>query len=103
MFLRRNNRGQSTLEYGVLIAVVVGGLIAMSVYMKRGIQGKLRSSADDIGDQYSPGETTSAFTTITNTVSNETLDDGATTTTITADTRDRTGNEAVSELATERF
>jgi uncharacterized protein (UPF0333 family) len=50
-------RGQSTLEYAVLIVVIIGALLTIQVYIKRGIQGRLKSSADDIGDQYSDGNT----------------------------------------------
>jgi Flp pilus assembly pilin Flp len=50
-------RAQSTLEYAVLMVVIIGALIAIQVYLKRGVQGKLKSSADDIGDQFSPGNT----------------------------------------------
>ena len=57
------NKGQGTLEYAVLIAAVVGALLAMQSYMKRGIQGKLRDSADSIGEQYSAGNMTSTYTT----------------------------------------
>ena len=51
-------RGQSTLEYVVLVAVVIAALLAMRVYMKRGVSGKLKSSTDSIGAQYSPTEVT---------------------------------------------
>ena len=50
-------RGQSTLEYAVLIVVIIGALISLQVYIKRGVQGRLKSAADDIGDQYSDGNT----------------------------------------------
>ncbi len=50
-------KGQSTLEYAALFAVVVGAIIAGQVYFKRGVQGKLKSSADQVGDQYSFGAT----------------------------------------------
>lgn len=50
--LHRYSRGQSTLEYTALIAVVVGAIIAINIYLKRGVEGNLRSSADDIGTQY---------------------------------------------------
>ena len=50
--LRKIRKAQSTLEYAALIAVVVGALVAMQVYLKRGIEGKLRSNADDIGTQF---------------------------------------------------
>ena len=49
-----NTRGQSTVEYAVCIAVVVAALLAMQIYMKRGVQGKLRSATDDVGEQFSP-------------------------------------------------
>ena len=51
----RKKKAQSTLEYAVLIIIVIGALLSIQVYIKRGIQGRLRSAADDIGDQYSVG------------------------------------------------
>lgn len=53
-FLRKK-KAQSTLEYAVLIIIVIGALLSIQVYLKRGIQGRMRSSADDIGSQYSVG------------------------------------------------
>lgn len=64
MRLRLNKRAQSTLEYALLIGVIVAGLIAMQMYLKRGYQGRLRESTDQIGEQYSP-EHTASTTTIT--------------------------------------
>lgn len=58
----RKQRGQSTLEYALIIAVVIAALLAINAYMKRGIQGKLRESIDEIGEQYSAGKTTSKYT-----------------------------------------
>ena len=46
--------GQSTLEYTVLIVVIIGALLAASDYIKRGIQGRWKSAVDDLGDQYDP-------------------------------------------------
>ena len=48
-------RGQSTLEYAVLILIIIAALISIQMYMKRGFQGRLKQASDDIGDQYSPG------------------------------------------------
>jgi len=63
----QQRKAQSTLEYAMVIACVVGALIAMQIYIKRGIQGKLRDAADEIGEQYSAKTTTSSLTqTITN-------------------------------------
>ena len=43
-------RGQSTLEYAILIIIVVGALLTIQQYVKRGIQGRFKSAADDIGE-----------------------------------------------------
>jgi len=57
--------GQSTMEYALLIAVVAAALIAMQVYVKRGIQGRIRDLADQISPvQYEQGRTDSAYTTV---------------------------------------
>jgi len=66
-------RGQSTLEYAVLIVVIIGALLTIQVYIKRGVQGRLKSSADDIGDQYSDGNTNEVKTTIRNSSTEETF------------------------------
>jgi len=58
----KKRTGQSTLEYAVVIAVVVAAILAMQIYMKRGVQGKLRTATDDIGEQYRPSHTTSNYT-----------------------------------------
>ncbi len=104
MFMRMNKKGQSTLEYGILVAVVVGALILMSIYMKRGLQGRLKSSTDDVGDQFSPYNTTSNYHMISNTSNTENLTFlGQTTTGITSDIRERTGSETVERLSNERW
>lgn len=51
-----NPKAQSTLEYAILVVIIIGVLLAMQVYIKRGLQGRLKSSTDDIGEQYSVGE-----------------------------------------------
>ena len=42
-------RGSFSLEYAVLVAVVVAALIGMSIYMKRALQGKWRAVGDTFG------------------------------------------------------
>jgi uncharacterized protein (UPF0333 family) len=76
-------RGQSTLEYAVLIVVIIGALLSIQVYMKRGIQGRLKSAADDIGDQYSDGNTNVIETTIKNSSTEEAFNAGNSTYVIT--------------------
>jgi len=77
MFIKLNKRAQSTLEYGIVIAVVVAALIAMQIYFKRGIQGKLKQSTDDIGSQFSPGQTNISVTTRSSVTSNEDVGGGS--------------------------
>lgn len=60
---------QSTIEYAVLIACIVVAAIGMQIYLKRGIQGRLRQGGDEIGQQYSATNTGSTITTITNSTS----------------------------------
>ncbi|MBF0571201.1 MAG: hypothetical protein HQL12_04955 [Candidatus Omnitrophica bacterium] len=69
-------RGQSTLEYAVLVVVIIGALLSIQVYLKRGIQGRLRSSADDIGDQYSAGNMNEVKTTFRASNTQETFNAG---------------------------
>ena len=92
-------KGQSTLEYVILIGFVVAALIAMGVYMKRGVQGKLKESSDQVGDQYSAGNTTSLYTTKTDVQQTENMAaGGATTTTIDRSISSKTGSETVSDF-----
>jgi hypothetical protein len=71
-----SRHGQTVLETAVLIVILVAALVAMQVYMKRGIQGRLRENMDSIGGQYDPERTTSDM--ITNQASS------VTTTSVTA-------------------
>jgi len=92
MFIYLNKKGQSTLEYAIIIAVVVAALLAMQVYIKRGLQGKLRQASDDIGDQFSPGYTTGTTTTVSNINSTEVITGGAAPTTATTSNQSQTLN-----------
>lgn len=51
---RRYRKGQTTLEYIVLLIIVMGALLAISNYFKRGLQGRWKAAIDDMGDQYDP-------------------------------------------------
>jgi len=50
----RNRRGQTILEYTVIFIILLGVMIAMKDYIKRGIQGRWKSASDGFGDQYDP-------------------------------------------------
>lgn len=100
--LSRNRKGQSTLEYVILIGFVVAALIAMGVYMKRGLQGRLRESTDQIGQQYSAGNTTGEYTITTGLTQVENMvAGGKTTTEIKRNRQTKTGSEKVSNFDTE--
>ncbi len=55
--ITRTVKAQSTLEYALLIAVVIGSLLYMQNYLKRSMQGRLQRIGDQMGEQYSPGKT----------------------------------------------
>ncbi len=52
--LKRMHKGQTILEYTLIVVIILGVIIAMQVYVKRGIQGRWKSAADDFGGQYDP-------------------------------------------------
>ncbi len=45
-------KSQSTLEYAALIAVATAAILGMQLYFRRGVEGKMKDSADSIGTQY---------------------------------------------------
>ena len=47
-------KGQTILEYTLILIIILGVVIAMKNYVKRGIQGRWKSASDDFGDQYDP-------------------------------------------------
>ena len=101
MFMRLNKKGQSTLEYAVLIVVIIAALIAIQVYLKRGIQGRMRESADQIGEQYSPGYTVSNRVTSTYANTFEYNDGASTRTEIRNQFQNVTGWENVQNASSE--
>jgi len=47
----KNKRAQTTMEYAILIVVVIGVFSAMQLYMRRGLSARLKSGVDNIPDQ----------------------------------------------------
>lgn len=102
------------LEYSMVVACIVAALVTMQFYVKRAIQGRMRESADTIGEQYAPGRMNSEITvtqtgntTVTTTL-NRDPDDleeklGLETTSETNETTTRTGYENVGEFENELF
>lgn len=62
MMLLKKNKAQSILEYAIMFACIAAALLVMQVYIKRGVQGKLRQAGDSFGQQYDPKNTTSTNT-----------------------------------------
>ena len=50
---RLNKKGQSGLELGLLLVMAILALIALQHYFKKAYQGRLKSSADDVGTIFS--------------------------------------------------
>lgn len=88
-------RGQTVLEYALLLAAVVAGLVMMQIYAKRGLQGKYKIYGDNLGSQYSPGRVTdSTIATVTLSNSSESSNNGLTTVT-SSETKSVNNNETV--------
>ncbi|MFP4473620.1 MAG: hypothetical protein ACLFPX_07155 [Candidatus Omnitrophota bacterium] len=81
----KKRKGQSTLEYAVLIIIVIGALLAIQNYVKRGIQGRLRQATDDIGSQYEVGAMNVTRKTSTWSKTKETFDEGVMNTALLCD------------------
>ena len=96
-------RAQTTLEYVYLVGIVAVALIVMLVYISRGFQGKLREQADQLGEQYSPGNMTTNITQI----STVNYDDRSTKTEATSNTTTTTvgsgEREDINGLKNERY
>ena len=58
----KNRKGQTILEYTVIVVIILGVMIAMKDYIKRGIQGRWKTAADNLGDQYDPQYVNSKIT-----------------------------------------
>ena len=48
--LELRRRGQTTAEYAIMIGVVIGALVAMQVYVRRGVNARLKDASDSAGD-----------------------------------------------------
>lgn len=63
---RSCKKGQSIIEYATFIAVMVMALLAMQVYLKRGLQGYIKDYADQISPAlYNPNTTEANYSTNT--------------------------------------
>jgi hypothetical protein len=49
MFGKAKTKAQTTAEYAILIAIVIGAVVAMQVYFRRGMQGRIKNVVDHTG------------------------------------------------------
>lgn len=106
------NRAQSSLEYAAVILCVIVALLAMRAYISRGMQGRVRQIADELGQPYDPRNTTSDITTaqggqiitttnthtVTNAQTNRETSETRVTTNVLWESEWRYGNETVGNL-----
>lgn len=91
-----NRKGQSTVEYALIIAVVVAGLLLMQHYVKRGYAGRLKSASDDMGEQFDPNAYSASFAINQTSNVQQTVNARVTETKhLTDQVSTKTGNEAV--------
>lgn len=56
-----NKKAQSVLEYGLVITAVIAAFLAINIYLKKAVQGKLKESSDQIGRRFKPEKFTTAW------------------------------------------
>jgi Flp pilus assembly pilin Flp len=69
---------QATIEYMLLLAIIASGLIAMRVYLKRSLQGRLRMNAEQLseGAGYSPKAVLRGFSRVATTARENSASEG---------------------------
>ena len=88
MFIYLNKKGQSTAEYVIILGLVVGAVVAMQVFVKRGLNGRIRDAVNHVdnggagniftGEQYEPDYLAgSNFNTVSNSTENEVGSEGS--------------------------
>ena len=51
---KKVRKGQTSMEFLVLMTVVLAAFLAIGNYFKRGVQGRWKAAVDDLGEQYDP-------------------------------------------------
>lgn len=105
-----NRKGQNTAEYAILIGVIVAAAIAMQIYIRRGMQARIKDAVDytmTAGEtseeggtnlftqsQYEPYYMSTDFNTVQSGATTEAMETGGgLTRTVTGQTTSRTGNQ----------
>ena len=103
--MRRSTRkGQSVVEYAVMVAVVIAALIALNIFIKRGFMGRYRSYGEQAGTQFSFASGNTNITEVINSTREEhTYGNGVSTTNFTADRQNRNEVMSLSNVANEQL
>jgi uncharacterized protein (UPF0333 family) len=106
-----SKKGQNTAEYAILIGVIVAAAIAMQIYVRRGMQARVKDAVDysmtgannEMGNfftqkQYEPYYLQTNYTTTQASVASESLQQGGGVIrdSSTGETTQRTGNQVYS-------
>ena len=111
MLRSMRSKAQSTAEYAIVIGLVIAAAVAMQIYVKRGLQAKIKDAVDyrpnaagaDVsavlsGDDYEPDYLSSEMRSTSNTYENVGTDYGGKVTrklTGTGDVSTKTGNQVL--------
>lgn len=100
----RKIKGQSVLEYSLLIAAIIAGLLLTQTYVKNAFQGKVKDSADEMGKQFDADNATDYVTAWENTGANTTITSETTTGGVApTSTTDVTASETVTSSEQESW
>ena len=78
--------GQSMAEYAIVLTVVIGAIVAMQLFVKRGLQGKVKDATDMVSipgapqdtKQFEPNNASSDYTVTQSQKSNDQYNTGGT-------------------------
>ena len=101
-FFNRNRKGQSTLEYAVLIAGIVGAVLIFKPYVQRTVQGRLKESSDRVGYKFGGTDASSIAHSYTTGWEDTGADTSTTTETYDVDTQNLTSETESGETVTRK-
>ena len=92
-------RGQSTLELALTIVAVAAAAVAMSIFLKRGVMGKMRESGEQVGGQFTPLNTTNTYDKTYDVTRHETSNNDGTSKSeiVGQEKQSRTGHETIDQ------
>lgn len=91
----RAKKGQSLIEYSLILGAIIVGILFMQLYVRRAIQGRLRDASDSIGEQFTPVAKYNLNITRSSKTTETTTGTGQTTTKFDYDTTTREGGETL--------